>query len=209
MTMAWLSSPDRVLVAAAFVAGALALPWLPGPYLAGTPPLTAIALAFCLPLLALTMGASRVVFTARAAADDGPSRASRAAFASITTILCSLVLTLHVLVLVTLTTGAIGSSLPARAAVIVFGLHIATVGNVIPRLRPGAPLGVAVPLGDVRRLTWMRTHRAIGHLCVAMGATASVAGAGLSGAHVDAVMKVALLGATTHLVWSLRRIWTM
>jgi hypothetical protein len=203
-TAAWY---DRALIGAGFLAGAIAVPWLPGPYLREASPLMVVALAFLLPATGLAMCVGQAVFAARASVTDERSRASSGVIAVATTALCSFALSLQCLLLTTLVDAPIGLPAPARAALVLLGLHLIVVGNVIPRLRPGAPLGVGVHVTDSRRRAWMRTYRLAGYLCVAIGGVLVIAGASLGGAQIDAVLKIALVGALLSVSWSLRRVW--
>lgn len=205
--MATLSPTDRTLTLAGVVAGVIAMPWLPGPLLPDAPRLATVALAFLLPTMALIASATQARLTAHGHADDEPFRASTGAIASATTVLCSLALSLHVLVLLTVTSGVNAGTLPARAAVVLFGLHVVAAGNAVPRLRPGAPAGIALSLADIRRHTWMRISRAVGRVCVVAGIVVAMAGTTLSGPRIDDVLKATLVSATVYLGWSLRRAW--
>jgi hypothetical protein len=199
---------DRGLVGVGFLAGGIALPWLPGPNLPEGSSVMVVTLAFLLPTTALATCVGQAVFAARARTDDEPSRASAGVIATATTALCSFALSLQVLVLTTLVDASIRLPAPARAAMVLLGLHLVVVGNVIPRLRPGAPLGVGVQVTDTRRHAWMRTYRTAGYLCVVIGVAVMLAGASLGGAQIDAVLKVALVSASLCVGWSLRRVWT-
>jgi len=139
---------------------------------------------------------------------DEPSRASAGVIATATTALCSFALGLQVLVLTTLIGAPIRLPAPARAAMVLLGLHLVVVGNVIPRLRPAAQLSAAVQMADSHRHAWMRTYRTAGYLCVVIGVTVAIAAATLRGPQIDAVLKIALLNAAACVSWSLRRVWT-
>jgi hypothetical protein len=197
---------DRGLVGVGFLVGGIAFPWLPGPYLPEASFVTVVALAFFLPTTALATCIGQAVFGVRT--DDEPSRASAEVMATATTALCSFALSLHVLVLTTLADAPIRLPAPARAAMVLLGLHLVVVGNVIPRLRPGAQLGAAIQMTDSRRHAWMRTYRTAGYLCVVIGVTVAIAGASLGGTQIDAVLKIALLSASVCVSWSLRRVRT-
>src|SRR5262245_3482213 len=140
---------DRGLIGAGFLVGGIALPWLPGPYLPEASVVTVVALAFFLPTTALVTCVGQAVFGVRT--DDEPSRASAGVIATATTALCSFALSLQVLVLTTFVDAPLQLPAPARSAMVLLGLHLVVVGNVIPRLRPGAQLGVAFHMTDSRR----------------------------------------------------------
>lgn len=197
---------DRGLIGVSFLAGGIALPWLPGPYLPDASFVMVVALAFLLPTTALVTCVGQAVFGVRT--DDEPSRASAGVIATATTALCSFALSLQVLLLTTLIDAPIRLPAPARAAMVLLGLHLVVVGNVIPRLKPGAQLGGAVQMTASRRHAWMRTYRAAGYLCFVIGITVAIAGASLDGSQIDAVLKIALLSASVCGSWSLRRVWT-
>jgi len=182
---------DRGLIGVGFLAGGIAFPWLPGPYLPEASFVTVVGLAFLLPAMALVTCIGRAVFGIRTG--DEPSRASAGVIATATTALCSFALGLQVLVL---------------TAMVLLGLHLVVVGNVIPRLRPAAQLSAAVQMADSHRHAWMRTYRTAGYLCVVIGVTVAIAAATLRGPQIDAVLKIALLNAAVCVSWSLRRVWT-
>jgi hypothetical protein len=207
MTMAaGVARRDRGLIGAGVLVGGIAFPWLPGPYLPEPSFVTVVGLAFFLPTTALVTCVGQAVFGVRT--DDEPSRASAGVIATATTALCSFALSLQVLLLTTLVDAPIRLPAPARAAMVLLGLHLVVVGNVIPRLRPRAHLDVAVRMTDRRRHAWMRAYRMAGYLCVVIGATVAIAGASLDASQIDAVLKVALLSASVCVSWSLRRVWT-
>jgi len=197
---------DRGLIGVGFLAGGIAFPWLPGPYLPEASFVTVVGLAFLLPAMALVTCIGRAVFGIRTG--DEPSRASAGVIATATTALCSFALGLHVLVLTTLIGAPIRLPAPARAAMVLLGLHLVVVGNVIPRLRPAAQLSAAVQMADSHRHAWMRTYRTAGYPCVVIGVTVAIAAATLRGPQIDAVLKIALLNAAVGVSWSLRRVWT-
>lgn len=200
-----LARRDLALVGLGFLVGALALPWLPGPYLPASA-WTAGGLAFLLPATALSMCVGQSVFAARSRTCVESSAASFRAVAAATTGLCSFALSLQILVLTTLIDAPLKASAPARVAVVLFGLHVAAIGNVLPRLRPGWPAVAAVP--HPRHDAWMRIYRTVGYLCVVCGIGVAIVGATLGGRQVDAVLKVGLAGAALCLGWSLRRVRT-
>lgn len=193
---------DCGLVGLGFLAGASALPWLPGPYLPGSV-VTAGVLAFLLPATALTMCVGQSVLTGPRTDDESPAASSRA-MATATTVLCSFALSLQLLVLTTLTDALVSAPEPARVAMVLFGLHLAAVGNVLPLLRPGWSLGATVR--NARRHAWMRAFRTLGYLCVASGIAIAMVGATLDGRQIDTVLKLGLAGAALCLVWSWQRI---
>lgn len=198
-----LTRHDRILVSLAFLIGALALPWLPGPYLPASS-LIVGALAFLLPITALSVCVGQSVLASRTRSVDGPSRASAGAVATATTALCSFTMSLHYLVLTTLTDAPFQVHAPARVAVILFGLHLAVVGNVLPRLRPGWPVNAAEQ--DVRHRAWMHVHRTVGYVGVVAGIAVATVGSTLTGRQIDTVLKIGFAGAALCIAWSLRRI---
>jgi hypothetical protein len=207
MTMtAGVARRDRGLIGAGFLVGGIALPWLPGPYLPEPSLVTAVALAFFLPTTALVTCVGQAVVAIRN--DDEPSRASAGVIATATTALCSFALSLQLLVLTTLVDAPIRLPAAARAAMVLLGLHLVVVGNLMPRLRPGAQLGVTFQMTDKRRHAWMRTYRTAGYLSVFIGVTVAIAAASLGATQIDAVLKIALVSASVCGTWSLRRIWT-
>lgn len=209
MSMAAVSTHrDRLLVGLGFLVGGVALPWLPGPWLPGASTLTVAGLAFVLPATALVACIGQAVVGAWRSTSDASSQASTGAIAVATTVLCSFALCLQLLLLTTLVDAPFRLPAPARAAVVLFGLHLIAVGNVMPRLRPGWPSGVSDQMSEGRRRVWMRIYRAAGYLCVVIGAIAVVAGAGFAGPHIDAALKVALVTGALWASWSVCRVTT-
>ena len=71
---------------------------------------------------------------------------------------------LQVLFLITLTDAPLHPPAPARAVIVLFGLHVIAIGNVLPRLRPGWPGRAAID--DRRYVAWQRIARTAGYLAV-------------------------------------------
>jgi immunity protein, SdpI family len=83
----------------------------------------------------------------------------------------------------------------ARGVVVLLGIAICAIGNLLPRTRPNAAIGVRTARTLSDRRVWMLTHRAGGYLCVAVGVTTVLAGALAQGTQVAAVPFVALIAA--------------
>lgn len=194
---------DRVLIAASVVAGVAALPWLPGPWLADASRATTLALAFLLPATALVTSAAHAMISRRSRAAGAAVRASCRTMALATTALCSFALCLQVLILITLTDVPLIASAPARAVIVLFGLHVAVIGNVLPRLRPGWPGRAA--LDDRRYVAWQRVARTAGYLAVATGLALAVSGAILTGTQIEVLLKGTMIGLAAWAGWCVRQ----
>lgn len=195
-----LTRRDGALVGLGFLAGAVALPWLPGRYL---PPsaVTAAALAFLLPATALSMCLGQSVFASRARLDDESAAASTWAVAAAPS---AARLESAIADADDAHGGALRRAVSRQSRGDCFGLHVAAVGNVLPRLRPGWPAGT--PVRESSRQAWMHVHRTVWSLCVAGGIAITVMGATLGGRQIDVLLKIGLVGAALCLAWSLRRL---
>lgn len=112
----------------------------------------------------------------------------------------------HAIVLGVLVTGGLVERQASRAVVVLLGATLVGVGNLLPRTRPNAALGIRTYRTMTDRLMWMRTHRAGGYVCVGVGLVTVMSGACLSGQQVAGWPGVAALGGGTILLAYYRRL---
>jgi uncharacterized membrane protein len=68
------------------------------------------------------------------------------------------------------------TALLSRAAPALFGLALASIGNLLPRLRPNLVIGIRTTGTLHDRATWMRSNRLAGNVAVAVGLIFVVSG---------------------------------
>lgn len=194
------------VVAAGYLAGLIAYPSLPGPFLHERPS-ARVLVAFTLPTTALVIYA---LF--RSLWRHDPVRSGNGAFEStyqaIVLRVLLFVVALHALVMIELTqvAAAVGFRLSSgRFVVVMLGLVLVAIGNLLPRTRPN----VAVGLRTARTLTnaqlWQQVHRSSGYVTVALGIVIAVTGLVLAHEAVGAVVGGAALVAATSVFVSYRR----
>jgi hypothetical protein len=187
-----------VVVAAAYVAGIAAYPYLPGP----APGVARPLIAFLLP----TTGALTYLLVRRVWERD-PFRDRDEAFApSYEAIVFAIVLfivAIHLLVLAALT-GAlpVPRAWLMRATIVLVGLLVVRIGNLLPRTRPNLALGIRTPRTITDRRFWMQIHRIAGYVAVCLGVLFVVSGAFLSKQAMESVMGPAVLSAAVLLLVS-------
>jgi len=194
------------VVAAGYLAGLVAYPRLPGPFLDQR--ISArILVAFTLPTTAL------VIYSLfRSLWMHDRIRSGNGAFESTyhAIVLRALlfVLALHVLVMMELT-GAMdagGLRLPAsRAVVVLFGVVLVAIGNLLPRTRPNVAVGVRTRRTLANAQLWQQVHRAGGYATVALGIVMVVTGLVLTHETVGVVVSAAALLAAATVFVSYRR----
>jgi hypothetical protein len=194
------------VLAAGYLAGLVAYPSLPGPFLHEQPS-ARLLVAFTLPTTALVIYA---LF--RSLWRHDPVRSGNGAFEStyqaIVLRVLLFVVALHALVMIELTqvAAAVGFRLSSgRFVVVMLGVLLVAIGNLLPRTRPN----VAVGLRTARTLTnaqlWQKVHRSGGYVTVALGIVIAVTGLVLAHEAVGAVVGGAALVAATSVFVSYRR----
>ena len=78
-----------------------------------------------------------------------------------------------------------------RAVVVALGVTLMTVGNLLPRTRPNAAVGIRTWRTLDDRQLWMMTHRVTGYVMVAVGLLTVASGLVLTGTTVAALPGVA------------------
>jgi immunity protein, SdpI family len=193
-------------VAAGYLAGLLAYPLLPGPFLHQQPS-ARLLVAFTLPTTALVI---YVLF--RSLWQHDRIRSGNGAFEStyqaIVLRVLLFIVALHALVMIELTpaTSAIGFGLAGeRIVVVMLGLVMIAIGNLLPRTRPNVAVGLRTTRTLANAQLWQQVHRSSGYITVALGVVIAVAGMVLAHGAVGAVVGGAALVAATSIVVSYRR----
>jgi uncharacterized membrane protein len=202
-----IGGPNLLLIAAAFVGGLAAFPWLPGPYFGFDQSLlTRAAVAFLIPTAAFVICATidtLFIRTASTASHLESIKAMRTVSAATVLFLIGL----HGLVLATLL-GFPMPFIPAhRLTVVLFGLLLIAIGNVLPRVRPNMAIGIRTRSLLEDPVAWARVHRAAGYSLVALGAVAAGAGLVLSKSQIPLVLSASVLAGAIANLTAYRR-WT-
>jgi len=169
-TASRLQTPAVVVVAAGFLAGAIAYPRLPGPFLDDAPTARALV-AFTLPVAALVVCLLfRSLWTHdRVRSGNG---AFESAYRGIVLQALLFMVALHALVMIELTGGvdAMGVRVAGgRIVVVLLGVILVGVGNLLPRTRPNVAVGVRTARTLASARLWQQVHRAGGYATVALG----------------------------------------
>jgi hypothetical protein len=207
MTIRTLGRVSLAAIVIGYAAGVAALPWLPGPYLDNDAPLVVrLALAFVLPTAALVTGVALDTVVTRATAVAPHAETARAARA-IGTFTVLFIVALHGLVLASLLGLSIGPIPAPRLVVVLFGLLLIGIGNVLPRLRPNAVVGIHTRSLIDDRAAWARMHRLAGYFLVLLGALAIGVGLTLSKSLIPLTLTAAAAAGATVNLAAYRR-WT-
>jgi immunity protein, SdpI family len=110
------------------------------------------------------------------------------------------VISIHLLVVGTLTGTLPPGTWLARGTIVLFGLVVVRIGNLLPRTRPNLALGIRTPRTLADRRVWMQTHRTAGYLSVMLGTVIVIAGASLSKDAMPPVIGPATLAAAGLLI---------
>jgi hypothetical protein len=195
-----------LVLSAGYLAGLLAYPHLPGPFLAERVAMR-ILVAFTLPTTALAIyGLFRSLWTHdRVRSGNG---AFESAYHTIVLHAVSFVVLLHVLTMSMLTGAwaAIGLEFSAgRAVVVLLGLLLMLIGNLLPRTRPNVAVGVrtARTLADAK--LWQQVHRAGGYATVGLGLVVAITGVVAARDLVGPVVTGAAICASIPVVVSYRK----
>jgi uncharacterized membrane protein len=166
-----------VVIALAFLVGALAYPNIPGNAIDHMPGVRA-QIAFALPITILLL---HLIFRSlwrhdRIRTGNGAFEATYHAIIFRTMVF---VFAMHALLMLALTDvmDVLGShTWGKRVVVVMLGLAIMAVGNLLPRTRPNIAFGVRTKRTLTDPQLWRRIHRTGGYLAVALGAIILVAG---------------------------------
>ena len=192
-----------VVIALAYIIGALAYPWLPGRFLDERPSMR-VLIAFALPTAALVIyGLFRSLWHHdRVRTGNGAFEATYHAIVFRTMVF---VLALHAVVMVMLTDAMDDVAIRSwggRGVVVMLGVTIVAIGNLLPRTRPNVAFGLrtARTLTDVQ--LWQQVHRVGGYLAVAIGALTAISGlmvkpmVGISAVFLSALLATAVIFVT-------------
>jgi SdpI/YfhL protein family len=166
-----------VVLGAGYLAGLLAYPYLPGPFLASRMS-ARILVAFTLPTTALAIYALfRSLWTHdRVRSGNG---AFESAYHAIVLHTVRFVVLLHVLTMGMLTGALAGIGVEfsaGRAVVVLLGVLLILVGNLLPRTRPNVAVGVRTARTLANAQLWQQVHRAGGYATVALGLVVAITG---------------------------------
>jgi hypothetical protein len=113
---------------------------------------------------------------------------------------------LQTLILATLAGLFVHESLvPARLAVVFFGLLLIGIGDLLPRTRPNLVVGIRTALTLENRDAWIAIHRVAGTTAVAFGTVIVLAGTFLRNPAMPQVISVAAWTAVAILCAAYRR----
>src|SRR5258706_12150073 len=163
-----------IVIAAGFIASLVGYPYISSPFLSSAPS-SRVMIALLLPATAAviyTLFRSLRTPRTRSRAD-----AEQDGVEAIVLWIVVFLMTLHALVIAVLSGLRWVQPWAGRAVVVLVGLACVVIGNLLPRTRPNAAVGIRTTrtLGD-RRL-WMVTHRITGYVLVAVWGGVGVAGA--------------------------------
>ena len=165
------------VVAAGYLAGLAAYPYLPGPFL-HVRPSARLLVAFTLPTAALAVyGLFRSLWTHdRVRSGNG---AFEQTYHAIVLRAVLFITALHMLVMLELTgavdVAAFGLS-AGRVVVVLIGLALIAIGNLLPRTRPNIGVGVRTARTLTSAQLWQQVHRAGGYATVALGVVIAITG---------------------------------
>lgn len=191
------------VIAIGFIAGLVALPRLPGPFLEQA--LFARGLvAFGLPATALAIYALfRSLWTHdRVRSGNG---AFEATYAAIVFRVILFVVALHGLVMAELVTQFVPKIWAMRAVVVLLGLTFVAVGNLLPRTRPNVAIGVRTKQTMANGQLWTQVHRVGGYVTVFWGLVIAASAVALSGRVLGLAISLSGVAAVAVLVATYRR----
>jgi immunity protein, SdpI family len=194
------------VLAAGFLAGLAAYPYLPGPFLRVTPS-ARVLVAFTLPTTALVVYALfRSLWTHdRVRSGNG---AFEQTYHAIVFRALLFITALHILVMAELTgvvsTAGLGIA-AGRVVVVLIGIVLIAIGNLLPRTRPNVALGVRTSRTLTNAQLWQQVHRAGGYVTVALGLVIAITGVVLTRELVAGVAAAAAVCAALSVAISYRR----
>ncbi len=166
-----------VVLGAGYLAGLLAYPHLPGPFLQNV--LSArVMMAFTLPTTALVIYTLfRSLWTHdRVRTGNG---AFKATYEAIIFRALLFVFALHIIVMIALTDAmdAVGiRTFAGRMVIVSLGLTFMAIGNLLPRTRPNVAVGVRTARTLANAQLWQQVHRAGGYATVGLGVVIFIIG---------------------------------
>ena len=192
------------LIGLTYLASALLYSRLPEPYCGPGcgMPLARPLIAFALPTaMAVVVGGLGLLWMRDPIRDRDAHTEST--YDAIIAMVVFLILGIHALVLIALTTELQRDvvQIGARAVPVIFGLTLIVIGNLLPRLRPNLVIGIRTARTLADRGVWARVNRTAGYAAVFAGSS-FVLGGLLPGLPVMEFATVAALGVMTAFVWS-------
>jgi hypothetical protein len=167
------------VIALGVVAGAVAYPKLPGPFL-DDHLVARFMVAFGLPV---TAAAVYLLFQSLWTHDRirSGNGAFEETYAAIVFRVLVFVVALHGLVMIELTGVYLPKTWAMRAVVVLLGLTFVAVGNLLPRTRPNVAVGIRTRQTLSNNQLWNRVHRVGGYVTVFWGTVIALSAIALSG----------------------------
>ena len=198
-----LHSRSIAVIVAGFIAGAVAYPRLPGPFLERAL-FARFLVAFALPAAALVIYSLFRSLWAHDRIRSG-NGAFEATYTSIVFRVLLFVVALHMLVMIQLVGVQLPRTWAMRAVVVLLGLTFMAIGNLLPRTRPNVAVGVRTKRTMANGQMWNQVHRVGGYVTVFWGAVIAVAAIALSGPLLGLVISGAGLASIAVLLVSYRK----
>jgi uncharacterized membrane protein len=192
-----------VVIALGVVAGAMAYPKLPGPFL-DDHVVARLMVAFGLPV---TAAAVLLLFQSLWAHDRirSGNGAFEATYAAIVFRVLVFVVALHGLVMIELTGLHLPKTWAMRAVVVLLGFSFIAVGNLLPRTRPNVAVGIRTRQTLANSQLWNQVHRVGGYVTVFWGAVIALSAIALSGPVLGLAIGTAGIASVTVLFVSYRK----
>jgi SdpI/YfhL protein family len=199
-----LDARSIAVIVIGYVAGLIAYPKLPGPFLEQA--LFARNLvAFGLPSTALAIYALFHSLWTHDRVRSG-NGAFEATYSAIVFCLVLFVVALHTLVMAELVGVYMPKVWAMRAVVVLLGLTFVAVGNLLPRTRPNVAIGVRTRQTLANGQTWTQVHRVGGYVTVFWGVIIAASAVALSGPVLGLAIGLSGVAAVTILVATYRRV---
>jgi uncharacterized membrane protein len=191
------------VIAVGLVAGAIAYPRLPGPFL-DDHLVSRFMVAFGLPV---TAAAVLLLFQSLWTHDRirSGNGAFEATYQAIVFRVLVFVVALHALVMIELTGVLLPKIVAMRAVVVLLGLTFVAVGNLLPRTRPNVAVGLRTRQTLSNSRLWNQVHRVGGYVTVFWGAVIALSAIALSGQVLGLAIGMAGIASVAILFVSYRK----
>lgn len=191
------------VIAAGYLAGLIAYPRLPGPFLEHAL-FARVLVAFGLPTTALAI---YVLFRSlwthdRVRSGNG---AFEATYSAIVFLVMVFVVALHALVMAELAAEYVPKIWAMRAVVVLLGLTFVAIGNLLPRTRPNVAIGVRTKQTMTNGQLWNQVHRVGGYVTVFWGVVIAASAVALSRPVLGLAIGMSGVAALAILVASYRK----
>jgi hypothetical protein len=198
-----LDTRSVAVIVIGYVAGLIAYPRLPGPFLEQA--LFARNLvAFGLPTTALAIYALFHSLWTHDRVRSG-NGAFEATYSTIVFCLVLFVVALHALVMAELVGQVVPRVWAMRAVVVLLGLTFVAVGNLLPRTRPNVAIGVRTRQTLANGQMWTQVHRVGGYVTVFWGVVIAASAVALSGPVLGLAISLSGAASVAVLVAAYRR----